>query len=57
MQAESVAGFEIEVLWAKAKRPTPDTLPDVQEGGFKHLMYVTSGKAETVQGGGDEFED
>jgi hypothetical protein len=45
---EEVLGLEIEVSWAKFTPPTLSTFPEVQDGGFKHLMFATTGKAGGV---------
>ncbi|KAH7091062.1 hypothetical protein FB567DRAFT_588966 [Paraphoma chrysanthemicola] len=45
---EEVPGLEIEVSWAKFTPPTPKSFPEVQNGGFKHLMFATTGKAGGV---------
>jgi hypothetical protein len=48
---DDAAGFEIDVSYAKILPPTPDTFPEIQDGGFKHLMYATSGRAGGVSEG------
>ena len=45
---ESMAEVEIGVSWAKVKPATPNAFPEVQEGGFKHLVHATSRRAGGV---------
>ncbi|KAJ4318448.1 hypothetical protein N0V94_004403 [Neodidymelliopsis sp. IMI 364377] len=48
---EDTPGFEIEVSYAKIKPPTPDSFPEMQDGGYKHLLRATSGRAGGAQEG------
>lgn len=41
---EDTPGFQIEVSYAKIKPPTPDSFPEMQGGGYKHLAGATQGK-------------
>lgn len=45
---EEEPNLELEVAWAKFEPSTPNTFPEVQNGGFRHLMRSTNGKAGDV---------
>ncbi|KAF9695044.1 hypothetical protein EKO04_006774 [Ascochyta lentis] len=48
---EDTPGFGIDVSYAKIKPSTPDSFPEMQDGGYKHLLRATSGRAGGVQDG------